>query len=308
MLTLLQANTADLLVQEAAAAPEKMSLIKMAVAGGWLMIVLLILSIIAIYILGSRWWAIRQASKPVPHFMNNIRELVRSGKTSSAISLCRETASPMARLIEKGLERQGNPLPDIQAAVENVANIEVAKLEKGLPMLATVAGGAPMIGFLGTVIGMIQAFYNMASAGSNIDITLLSGGIYTAMVTTVGGLFVGIIAYFGYNWLTARINDIVFKMESETIELMDILSSVPATAPATAGAEYPSPAAGHHAASPSEASSPKTARRSSTGTGRTAAARRSSHTSGAGASDTEAQYPAPAADDSSITFTIDKDL
>ena len=270
MLTLLQANTADLLVQEAAAAPEKMSLIKMAVAGGWLMIVLLILSII------SRWWAIRQASKPVPHFMNNIRELVRSGKTSSAISLCRETASPMARLIEKGLERQGNPLPDIQAAVENVANIEVAKLEKGLPMLATVAGGAPMIGFLGTVIGMIQAFYNMASAGSNIDITLLSGGIYTAMVTTVG--------------------------------LMDILSSVPAAAPATAGAEYPSPAAGHHAASPSEASSPKTARRSSTGTGRTAAARRSSHTSGAGASDTEAQSPAPAADDSSITFTIDKDL
>ena len=222
MLTLLQADSAELLIQEAAA-PEKMSLIKMAVAGGWLMIVLLILSIIAIYILGSRWWAIRQAGKLDPHFMANIRELVRAGKTSSAINLCRENSSPIARLIEKGLERQGNPLPDIQAAVENVANIEVAKLEKGLPMLATVAGGAPMIGFLGTVIGMIQAFYNMASAGSNIDITLLSGGIYTAMVTTVGGLFVGIIAYFGYNWLTARINDIVFKMESDTIELMDLL-------------------------------------------------------------------------------------
>ena len=215
MLTLLQADSAELLIQEAAA-PEKMSLIKMAVAGGWLMIVLLILSIIAI-------WAIRQAGKLDPHFMANIREFVRAGKTSSAINLCRENTSPIARLIEKGLERQGNPLPDIQAAVENVANIEVAKLEKGLPMLATVAGGAPMIGFLGTVIGMIQAFYNMASAGSNIDITLLSGGIYTAMVTTVGGLFVGIIAYFGYNWLTARINDIVFKMESDTIELMDLL-------------------------------------------------------------------------------------
>ena len=222
MLTLLQADSAELLIQEAAA-PEKMSLIKMAVAGGWLMIVLLILSIIAIYILGNRLWAIRQAGKLDPHFMANIRELVRAGKTSSAINLCRENSSPIARLIEKGLERQGNPLPDIQAAVENVANIEVAKLEKGLPMLATVAGGAPMIGFLGTVIGMIQAFYNMASAGSNIDITLLSGGIYTAMVTTVGGLFVGIIAYFGYNWLTARINDIVFKMESDTIELMDLL-------------------------------------------------------------------------------------
>lgn len=222
MLTLLQADSAQLLIQEAAA-PEKMSLIKMAVAGGWLMIVLLLLSIIAIYIIGSRWWAIRQAGKGDPHLMGNIRELVRSGKTDSAIRLCKESPVPAARLIEKGLERIGRPLNDIQTAVENVANIEIAKLEKGLPMLATVAGGAPMIGFLGTVIGMIQAFYNMASAGSNIDITLLSDGIYTAMVTTVGGLFVGIIAYFGYNWLTARINDIVFKMENDTIGLMDLL-------------------------------------------------------------------------------------
>lgn len=189
------------------------------------MIVLLILSVIAVYILGSRWWIIRQASKTDPHFLANIRELVRSGKTDAAIRLCREHNSPQARLIEKGLERMGRPLTDIQTAVENVANIEVAKLEKGLPMLATVAGGAPMIGFLGTVIGMIQAFYNMSQAGSNIDITLLSGGIYTAMVTTVGGLFVGIIAYFGYNWLTAKINDIVFKMENDTIDLMDLLGS-----------------------------------------------------------------------------------
>ncbi len=187
------------------------------------MIILLLLSVLAVYILGNRWWAIRQAGKTNPHFMANIRELVRSGKTDSAIRLCRDENSPTSRMIEKGLERMGRPLTDIQAAVENVANIEIARLEKGLPMLATVAGGAPMIGFLGTVIGMIQAFYNMASAGSNIDITLLSGGIYTAMVTTVGGLFVGIIAYFGYNWLTARINDIVFKMENDTIELMDLL-------------------------------------------------------------------------------------
>lgn len=194
------------------------------------MIILLILSVIAVYILGSRWWTIRQASKTDPHFFANIRELVRSGKTDAAIRLCHEHNSPQARLTEKGLERMGRPLTDIQAAVENVANIEVAKLEKGLPMLATVAGGAPMIGFLGTVIGMIQAFYNMSQAGSNIDITLLSGGIYTAMVTTVGGLFVGIIAYFGYNWLTAKINDIVFKMENETIDLMDLLGSCPAPA------------------------------------------------------------------------------
>lgn len=299
MLTLLQANTADLLIQEAAA-PEKMSLIKMAVAGGWLMIVLLILSIIAIYILGNRLWAIRQAGKLDPHFMANIRELVRAGKTSSAISLCRENSSPIARLIEKGLERQSNPLPDIQAAVENVANIEVAKLEKGLPMLATVAGGAPMIGFLGTVIGMIQAFYNMASAGSNIDITLLSGGIYTAMVTTVGGLFVGIIAYFGYNWLTSRVNDIVFKMESETISLMDMLAQ-----------------ADSHPEHSGETASHRPARRSTAGTARTAAAKpagRSSRTSGTGARDTASSAATSAASDasdadgSSETFTIDKDI
>ena len=222
MLTLLQVNS-EVLIQEAAA-PEKMSLIKMAVAGGWLMLVLLVLSIIAVYILGSRWWAIRQATRTDPHFMDNIRSLLREGKSQAALALCRETRSPIARLIEKGIRMQGRPLQDIQAAVENVGNIEVSKIEKGLPMLATVAGGAPMVGFLGTVIGMIQAFYNMASAGSNIDITMLSDGIYTAMVTTVGGLIVGIIAYFGYNWLTARIDDLVFKMDSATIALLDIFN------------------------------------------------------------------------------------
>ena len=172
-------------------------------------------------------------------------------------------------------------------------------------MLATVAGGAPMIGFLGTVIGMIQAFYNMASAGSNIDITLLSGGIYTAMVTTVGGLFVGIIAYFGYNWLTSRVNDIVFKMESETISLMDMLSSAQTgTQP-----EYSGETASH-----------RPAKRSTAGTARTAApkpAGRSSRTSGTGARDTASSAAAPAASDasaasdadgSSETFTLDKDI
>ena len=227
MLTLLQVNS-EALIQEAAA-PEKMSLIKMAVAGGWLMLVLLALSIIAVYILGSRWWAIRQALKIDPHFMDNIRGLLREGKTQAALALCRDTQSPIARLIEKGIRMQGHPLQDIQAAVENTGNIEVSKIEKGMPMLATVAGGAPMVGFLGTVAGMIQAFYNMARAGSNIDITLLSDGIYTAMVTTVGGLIVGIIAYFGYNWLTARIDDLVFKMDSAVISLMDIFNGQDST-------------------------------------------------------------------------------
>ena len=129
----------------------------------------------------------------------------------------------MARLVEKGIERLGRPLQDIQTAVENMGNVEVARLEKGLPMLATIAGGAPMIGFLGTVMGMVQAFFNMAQAGNNIDITLLSGGIYTAMVTTVAGLIVGIMAYFGYNLLTAQVSDVVFKMQNTTVEFMDML-------------------------------------------------------------------------------------
>lgn len=199
------------------------SLIEMAIKGGWLMIVLLILSIIAIYIFGNKWWMIRKAGKIDKNFMNDIHDLIHEGKIKSALALCQKYDSPVARLVEKGIERIGRPLQDIQTAVENMGNVEVARLEKGLPMLATIAGGAPMIGFLGTVTGMIRAFFEMANAGNNIDITLLSGGIYEAMVTTVGGLFVGIIAYFGYNFLTSQISNLVFKMESTTIEFIDML-------------------------------------------------------------------------------------
>lgn len=199
------------------------SLIEMALKGGWIMIPLLLLSILTIYIFGERWWAIRKASQIDENFMRNIHDYIHEGKIKAAISLCHSQETPIARLIEKGIERIGRPLTDIQTAVENMGNVEVARLEKGLPWLATIAGGAPMIGFLGTVIGMIQAFYNMSQAGSNIDITLLSGGIYTAMVTTVAGLVVGIMAYFGYNYLVARIDNIVYKMESNTIEFMDLL-------------------------------------------------------------------------------------
>ena len=199
------------------------SLIDMAMKGGWLMLVLLALSIMAIYIFGSKWWMIRKASSNDKHFMNNIHDLIHDGKIKSAIALCQKYDSPVARLVEKGIERIGRPLQDIQTAVENTGNVEVARLEKGLPMLATIAGGAPMIGFLGTVTGMIQSFFRMSTAGNNIDITLLSGGIYEAMVTTVGGLFVGIIAYFGYNFLTSQITNLVHKMESTTIEFIDML-------------------------------------------------------------------------------------
>lgn len=199
------------------------SVISLAMKGGWLMIVLLLLSIIAIYIFGKKWWMIRRAAKIDKNFMNDIRDYIHEGKIKSAIMLCERYDSPVARLVQKGIERIGRPLSDIQTSVENTGNVEVARLEKGLPYLATIAGGAPMIGFLGTVIGMVQAFFSMSKAGNNIDITLLSGGIYTAMITTVGGLIVGILAYFGYNYLTSQISDVVFKMERTTIDFMDLL-------------------------------------------------------------------------------------
>ena len=223
LVNLLQASS-DILVQQAAGAHEKLSLISMASKGGFIMIVLLALSIVAVYIFGDRWWAIRKASDIDDNFMNDINNNIHEGKIKAAIALCKNYNSPIARLIEKGIERIGRPLSDIQSAVENTGNVEIARLEKGLPILAMVSGGAPMLGFLGTVLGMIQAFYNMAQAGNNIDISLLSHGIYIAMVTTVGGLIVGIIAYFGYNYLTSRISNLVFKMESSTIEFMDLLN------------------------------------------------------------------------------------
>ena len=200
-----------------------LNLIDMATQGGWLMLVLLLLSVMAIYIFGNKWWMIYKAGQIDKNFMNDIHDFIHDGKIKSAIDLCQKYNSPVARLVEKGIERIGRPLQDIQTAVENMGNVEVARLEKGLPMLATIAGGAPMIGFLGTVSGMIEAFFRMSTAGNNIDITLLSGGIYEAMVTTVGGLFVGIIAYFGYNYLTSQISNLVFKMESTTIEFIDML-------------------------------------------------------------------------------------
>ncbi len=211
-------------VPQVAQTEQTYSLIEMAVKGGWLMLVLLALSIIAIYIFGKKWWMLNRASQIDKNFMNDIRDYIHSGKVKSAITLCGKYDSPSARLVEKGLERIGRPLSDIQTAVENMGNVEVARLEKGLPTLATIAGGAPMIGFLGTVLGMVQAFFNMANAGNNIDITLLSSGIYTAMITTVGGLIVGILAYFGYNYLTSQISNIAFKMESTTIDFMDLLN------------------------------------------------------------------------------------
>ncbi|MDD5819578.1 MAG: MotA/TolQ/ExbB proton channel family protein [Bacteroidales bacterium] len=216
----------DLSAQAAPVVQQEMSysLLEMAAKGGPLMIVLLLLSILAIFIFGKKWWAIRRAGKIDKDFMMDIRDYIHEGKIKSARTLCSKYDTPVARMVEAGLARSGKSLSDVQTAVENVGNVEVARLEKGLPYLATISGGAPMIGFLGTVLGMVQAFFNMSNAGNNIDITLLSSGIYTAMITTVGGLIVGIIAYFGYNYLSARISSLIYSMESATIKLMDALS------------------------------------------------------------------------------------
>ena len=232
---LLQTDTLGALAEqinqeaETVAQPTQMStsLWSMFNMGGPLMWVLLALSFLAIYLIGRKWWMIKNASKIDPHFMQDIRDYMNEGKTKSAITLCGKYDNPVARMVETGIHRMGRPMSDIQNAIENCGNVEVARLEKGLPLLASIAGGAPMIGFLGTVLGMVKAFFNMSKAGNNIDITLLSDGIYTAMLTTVGGLIVGIIAYFGYNWLTSQISDLVYKMESSTMEFIDIILNEP---------------------------------------------------------------------------------
>ena len=226
MNTLLQTTTVTDSVANVVAAGQQptMGLGELILAGGWLMIPLALLGALTIFVFFERFWAIRKASQLDMNFMNQIKNLIYGGKVSAAIQLCRENDTPIARMIEKGIERIGRLLNDVHSSIENVANLEVSKLESGLPLLATTAGGAPMIGFLGTVIGMVQAFMNLSQAGGTVDMALLSSGMYTAMITTVGGLIVGIPAYFGYNYLVARIEKLVFQMESNTIAFMDLLN------------------------------------------------------------------------------------
>ena len=204
--------------------PESMNLLSMAAKGGWIMIVLAILSLICFYIFFERIYVIRKAIKGDPEFIGKVKSAIKEGDLQSAAKFCQAENTPTARMIEKGISRMGRPINDVQVAIENVGNFEVAKLEKGLSFMATIAGGAPMIGFLGTVTGMVRAFYEMASAGNNIDISLLSGGIYEAMITTIGGLVVGIIAMFAYNYLVSLIDTVVNNMESKTMAFMDLLN------------------------------------------------------------------------------------
>ncbi len=201
-----------------------MSYWELAFKGGWVMIPIAVLSIVAVYIFAERYFAIKKAEKVDINFMNKIKDYIHDDKIDSAITLCQSTDNPVAKMIEKGISRIGRPLNDINAAVENVGKLEIYKLEKGLPFLATVAGAAPMIGFLGTVMGMIRAFYDMSTAGANIDVSLLSSGIYTAMITTMAGLMVGIMAFLAYNALVAKVEKVVFRLEANTTEFMDLLN------------------------------------------------------------------------------------
>ncbi len=192
--------------------------------GGFIMIPLLILSVVCIYILIERAIVIRDASREDSTFMKRIKDYIHEGEIESAMNLCKKNNSPYSRLIAKGISRIGRPMNDVLVAIENTGNLEIATLGKGLPWLATTAAGAPMLGFLGTVMGMVDAFYNLASAGSSANIDVLAGGIYEALVTTVAGLIVGIIAMFAYNYLVARINKVMNMLEAKTMEFMDLLN------------------------------------------------------------------------------------
>lgn len=214
------ADTTDL----TAPSIETLSIWEMIQGGGWyIMIPLGVLSIIAVYIFIERLLAINKASKEDKDFMNKIRDFIHDGKIDAAKTLCGSNNTPVARMLEKGVSRIGKPINDIAASIENVGKLEVYKLEKGLSTLATVAGAAPMIGFLGTVIGMIVTFHAMKVSDTGVEISELSGGIMQAMVTTVAGLVIGILAYIAYNTLVTRVDKVVHNMEAKTIEFLDLL-------------------------------------------------------------------------------------
>lgn len=227
---LFQIDTATLAAEDMAAmmeqpAQESINWLTMATYGGWIMIVLALMLAFAIYLFIERMVVLHNATKEDKTFMDRIRDYIKEGKIESAIKLCKKTDSPSSRMIEKGVTRIGRPMQDVQVAIENVGNLEVSKLEKGLVLMATIAAGAPMLGFLGTVLGMVQTFYNMAQDASGvIEISTLSSGMYQAMVTTVGGLIVGILAMFAYNFLVSRIDRVVRQLESRTMEFMDMLN------------------------------------------------------------------------------------
>ena len=229
-------NTSMILLQEidslaavaastdaAEAAP--MNLWTMATYGGWIMVFLAVMLALAVYIFIERLVTINKASKEDASFMDRIKDYVHEGKIDSAMNLCNSQDTPTARMVGKGLTRIGRPMSDVLVAVENVGNLEVAKLEKSLVIMASISSGAPMLGFLGTVIGMVNCFYSMSQMGDGgINMDFLASGMYQAMVTTIGGLIVGLLAYFAYNYLVSRVDSVVRQIESYTMEFLDLLN------------------------------------------------------------------------------------
>ena len=212
-------------IEQVAETTTDMNLWTMATYGGPIMIILAVMFAGAIYLFVERLVTLKKASYEDKYFMEKIKDYIYNGKISSAVNLCRDTDTPASRMIEKGISRIGRPMNDLMVAIENVGNIEIARLERGLVILASIAGGAPMIGFLGTVTGMVTTFFNMAqNSGGAIELSSLSTGMYQAMVTTIGGLIVGILAYFAYNYLVARVDSVVQKLESKTMEFLDLLN------------------------------------------------------------------------------------
>ena len=203
---------------------QELSVWDLCLKGGFIMIPLLALSLVCIYILVERSLVLKAALKEDRTFMKRIKDYITEGEFESAMKLCKNTNTPYARLIQKGVSRIGRPMNDVLVAIENVGNLEVARLEKGFSWLATTAAGAPMIGFLGTVIGMVEAFFALASAGGSANVSILANGIYEALVTTVAGLIVGIIAMFAYNYLVSRVNRVMNQLEAKTLEFMDLLN------------------------------------------------------------------------------------
>ena len=204
-------------------AEDSIRIIDLLLNGGIVMIPLVILSIIAIYIFVERILTIKSASQTPAQFTDKIRNLVTGGDISGARLLCAQTDTPIARMIEKGISRIGHPLRDIEASIENLGKIEIYKLERRLSSLATISGAAPMLGFLGTVIGMIRAFIAIAQEEGSVSPKLLSSGIYEALITTAVGLFVGIIAYLGYNYLVSQVSKVIHRMEYNSIDFIDLL-------------------------------------------------------------------------------------
>jgi biopolymer transport protein ExbB len=199
------------------------SVIDLLLNGGWAMIPLVLLSLMAVYIFVERLLTIKRASKTPNQFIEKIKSLVLNGDVNGARLLCSQTDTPVAKMIEKGISRIGSPLKNIEVSIENVGKIEIYKLEKNLSLMATISGAAPMIGFLGTVTGMIKAFISIAQEEGSVSPKLLSEGIYEAMITTAAGLFVGILAYLMYNYLVAQVQKVIHTMEYNSIDFIDLL-------------------------------------------------------------------------------------